>query len=40
VLRPLAEIAPDRVIVGRKVRDALATVDTAGIKRLPPLTGM
>jgi 2-amino-4-hydroxy-6-hydroxymethyldihydropteridine diphosphokinase len=40
VLRPLTEIAPDRVIAGRKVRDVLATVDTAGIKRLPPLTGM
>ena len=40
VLRPLAEIAPDRVISGRKVRDALAAVDTAGIKRLPPLAGM
>jgi 2-amino-4-hydroxy-6-hydroxymethyldihydropteridine diphosphokinase len=40
VLRPLAEIAPDRLIAGRKVRDALAAVDTAGIKRLPPLPGM
>ena len=40
VLRPLAEIAPDRVIAGQKVRDALAAVDTAGIKRLPPLAGM
>ena len=40
VLRPLAEIAPDRVIGGRKVRDALAAVDTAGIKRLPPPPGM
>ena len=39
VLRPLAEIAPDRVIAGQKVRDALAKVDTAGIKRLPPLPG-
>jgi 2-amino-4-hydroxy-6-hydroxymethyldihydropteridine diphosphokinase len=36
VLRPLAEIAPDRVIAGRKVRDALANVDTAGITQLPP----
>ncbi len=35
VLRPLAEIAPDRVIAGRKVRDALANVDTAGITQLP-----
>lgn len=36
VLRPLAEIAPDHVIAGKKVREALAEVDTAGIKRLPP----
>jgi 2-amino-4-hydroxy-6-hydroxymethyldihydropteridine diphosphokinase len=36
VLRPLAEIAPDRIIAGHKVRDAIAKVDTAGIKRLPP----
>src|SRR5665647_3529903 len=40
VLRPLAEIAPDRIIAGQKVRDALAKVDTAGIKRLPPLPGI
>jgi 2-amino-4-hydroxy-6-hydroxymethyldihydropteridine diphosphokinase len=37
VLRPLAEIAPNRIISGKTVRDALAAVDTAGIKRLPPL---
>lgn len=37
VLRPLAEIAPHRVIAGKTVREALAAVDTAGIKRLPPL---
>lgn len=36
VLLPLAEIAPERVIGGRKVRDALAGVDTTGIERLPP----
>ena len=36
VLRPLAEIAPDRVISGKTVREALSEVDTAGIKRLPP----
>jgi 2-amino-4-hydroxy-6-hydroxymethyldihydropteridine diphosphokinase len=36
VLVPLAEIAPDRVIAGKRVRDALAKVDTAGISRLPP----
>jgi len=35
VLVPLAEIAPDRVIAGRRVRDALAAVDTTGVKRLP-----
>ena len=34
VLVPLAEIAPDRVIGGRKVRDALASVSTQGIERL------
>jgi 2-amino-4-hydroxy-6-hydroxymethyldihydropteridine diphosphokinase len=38
VLVPLAEIAPDRVIAGRRVRDALAGLDTAGISRLPPRT--
>jgi 2-amino-4-hydroxy-6-hydroxymethyldihydropteridine diphosphokinase len=31
VLVPLAEIAPDRMIGGRRVRDALAQVDSAGI---------
>ena len=35
VLLPLAEIAPDRVIAGRNVRDALAGVDQSGIERLP-----
>ncbi len=35
VLVPLAEIAPDRIIGGRVVRDVLATLDTAGIERLP-----
>ena len=35
VLLPLAEIAPDRVIAGRSVREALAGADTAGIERLP-----
>ena len=37
VLVPLAEIAPDRVIGGRRVRDAVDRIDTAGIERLPPL---
>jgi 2-amino-4-hydroxy-6-hydroxymethyldihydropteridine diphosphokinase len=36
VLVPLAEIAPDRRIAGIRVADALARVDAAGIKRLPP----
>jgi len=36
VLVPLAEIVPDRMIAGLRVRDALAKVDTAGIERLPP----
>ncbi len=40
VLLPLAEIAPERVIAGRTVRDALADVDTAGIERLLPFPGM
>jgi 2-amino-4-hydroxy-6-hydroxymethyldihydropteridine diphosphokinase len=35
VLVPLAEIVPDRVIAGRRVRDALAAVDATGIERLP-----
>jgi 2-amino-4-hydroxy-6-hydroxymethyldihydropteridine diphosphokinase len=34
VLVPLAEIAGDRLIAGRRVRDALAGLDTAGIERL------
>jgi 2-amino-4-hydroxy-6-hydroxymethyldihydropteridine diphosphokinase len=38
VLVPLAEIAPNRVIARRQVRDALAAVDTTGISRLPPRT--
>ena len=36
VLRPLVEIAPDRVISGKTVRQALSEVDATGIKRLPP----
>ncbi|MDH6259541.1 2-amino-4-hydroxy-6-hydroxymethyldihydropteridine diphosphokinase [Bradyrhizobium sp. BR13661] len=34
VLVPLAEIAPDRVISGVRVRDGLASVSTQGIERL------
>jgi 2-amino-4-hydroxy-6-hydroxymethyldihydropteridine diphosphokinase len=36
VLVPLAEIVPQRVIAGIKVRDALARVAVEGIERLPP----
>jgi 2-amino-4-hydroxy-6-hydroxymethyldihydropteridine diphosphokinase len=36
VLVPLAEIAPQRVIAGIKVRDALARVAAEGVERLPP----
>jgi 2-amino-4-hydroxy-6-hydroxymethyldihydropteridine diphosphokinase len=36
VLAPLAEIAPERVIAGIRVRDALARVGTTGIERLAP----
>jgi 2-amino-4-hydroxy-6-hydroxymethyldihydropteridine diphosphokinase len=35
VLVPLAEIAPDRVIAGIRVGEALTRVDTAGIRKLP-----
>jgi 2-amino-4-hydroxy-6-hydroxymethyldihydropteridine diphosphokinase len=36
VLVPLAEIAPDAVIAGRRVAEALLGVDAGGIERLPP----
>jgi 2-amino-4-hydroxy-6-hydroxymethyldihydropteridine diphosphokinase len=36
VLVPLAEIAPDRVIAGTRVREALARVDASGIEKLAP----
>ena len=39
VLVPLAEIAPQRVIGGIAVRDALARIDASGIERLPRRTG-
>jgi 2-amino-4-hydroxy-6-hydroxymethyldihydropteridine diphosphokinase len=39
VLVPLAEIVPERVIAGKRVRDALAGLDTTGIHRLPPRVG-
>jgi 2-amino-4-hydroxy-6-hydroxymethyldihydropteridine diphosphokinase len=35
VLVPLTEIAPERVITGIRVREALAKLDTAGIEKLP-----
>jgi 2-amino-4-hydroxy-6-hydroxymethyldihydropteridine diphosphokinase len=37
VLVPLADIAPDRVISGRSVREALSRVSKDGIVRLPDL---
>jgi 2-amino-4-hydroxy-6-hydroxymethyldihydropteridine diphosphokinase len=36
VLVPLAEIAPDRIITGIRIRDALARVDAKGIEKLAP----
>jgi 2-amino-4-hydroxy-6-hydroxymethyldihydropteridine diphosphokinase len=36
VLVPLAEIAPQRLIGGIRVRDALARLDASGIEKLPP----
>src|ERR1700704_6998653 len=37
VLVPLAEIAGDRIIAGRRVSDALAGLSTDGIERLPDM---
>ncbi len=39
VLRPLAEIAPDLVIGGVPVPEALARLDQTGIERVPESTG-
>jgi 2-amino-4-hydroxy-6-hydroxymethyldihydropteridine diphosphokinase len=36
VLMPLAEIAPELLIAGTGVRDALARLDTTEIRKLPP----
>ncbi len=36
VLVPLVEIAPDRLIAGVKVQDALGRADASGIEKLPP----
>jgi hypothetical protein len=33
---PLAEIAPEKVIGGIRISDALARVDTKGVLKLPP----
>jgi 2-amino-4-hydroxy-6-hydroxymethyldihydropteridine diphosphokinase len=38
VLVPLAEISPERVISGRRIASALATLSTEGIERLPDPT--
>src|ERR1700683_3806089 len=35
-LVPLGEIAPDRIIAGIRVIEALARVDASGIEKLPP----
>jgi 2-amino-4-hydroxy-6-hydroxymethyldihydropteridine diphosphokinase len=37
VLVPLAEIAPERLIGGRSIREALADLKTEGIERLPDM---
>jgi 2-amino-4-hydroxy-6-hydroxymethyldihydropteridine diphosphokinase len=36
VLVPLAEIAPDKIVAGERVADAAASIDRAGIEKLPP----
>jgi 2-amino-4-hydroxy-6-hydroxymethyldihydropteridine diphosphokinase len=36
VLVPLAEIAPDRIIAGIRVCDALTRIDASGIEKLAP----
>jgi 2-amino-4-hydroxy-6-hydroxymethyldihydropteridine diphosphokinase len=36
VLVPLAEIAPHRMIAGRRIGDAVRAVDAGGIEKLPP----
>jgi 2-amino-4-hydroxy-6-hydroxymethyldihydropteridine diphosphokinase len=36
VLVPLAEIAPDRIIAGVTIAEALQRIDAAGIEKLPP----
>lgn len=39
VLLPLLEISPNLAIGGRKLSEALASVDTSGIERLVPFSG-
>ena len=39
VLVPLAEIAGDRAVAGRRIAEALAGLDTTGIERLPLRAG-
>src|SRR5262249_13170440 len=39
VLAPLAEIAPDRRMAGRRVRAALAQLDAGGVEKLPARPG-
>jgi 2-amino-4-hydroxy-6-hydroxymethyldihydropteridine diphosphokinase len=36
VLVPLSEIAPDKVIAGRRVADAADAIDASGVERLAP----
>lgn len=36
VLAPLAEIAPDLIVAGTRVCDALKRIDLSGIEKLPP----
>jgi len=36
VLVPLAEIAPDRIVAGRRIGEAAAAIDGSGIERLSP----
>jgi 2-amino-4-hydroxy-6-hydroxymethyldihydropteridine diphosphokinase len=36
VLLPLAEIASDRIVAGRRIAEALAALDAHGIEKLPP----
>jgi 2-amino-4-hydroxy-6-hydroxymethyldihydropteridine diphosphokinase len=36
MLVPLAEIAPERRIAGRQIRQALRQLDASGVEKLPP----